>query len=342
MFKKYFITTMSLILLTHSMQALATNQDYQIDEYLMNPMSKYMTKDQFKDFITETSQQDRKNQLVEGKVITINTRDSESCEAVRREFNLNYEVCNQDINNPLVSVVIMRNSDDRKDFERKIDFSRLGDKEKVALDSLKTMGLIGGAAFGLIYAMPESVSKWDKSKGFTHLASQYKDRVKAGPIMDKDDWAINYIGHPVSGAYYYTMVRHQGFSKLESAAFSFFMSTFFWEYGIESIAEVPSIQDLILTPLLGSILGEVFYNWANIIEDNNGKLFGSTRLGATATLLMNPAGAAQKKINSLLKHSFIKKSELSIVNKSPYANSSPLYNHNPPERYIGLQLKMTF
>ncbi|MFZ2890098.1 DUF3943 domain-containing protein, partial [Sulfuricurvum sp.] len=52
------------------------------------------------------------------------------------------------------------------------------------------------------------------------------------------------------------MARNDGLSIGESAAFSTLMSTFFWEYGYEAFAEVPSIQDLIFTPLVGSLFGE--------------------------------------------------------------------------------------
>ena len=58
--------------------------------------------------------------------------------------------------------------------------------------------------------------------------------------------------------------------------------------GIEALAERPSIQDLIVTPVFGSILGEGFYLAKRSILDNNGELWGSTAMGTTALFIMDP------------------------------------------------------
>ena len=75
------------------------------------------------------------------------------------------------------------------------------------------------------------------------------------PIWDKDDWAFNYVGHPIAGSYYYNSVRSQNATWLESFLFATFQSCV-WEYVIEGLAERPSIQDLIVTPIGGVIIGE--------------------------------------------------------------------------------------
>ncbi len=321
-------------------------KEYKVTEYDMSPLARYMTREQYNDFKKNGfNNGDRpQTEMLEGRVITINTKDTEGCLEAKKLFNLGPEVCTYDAENPLVSVVVMRHDDNRDSFERKIDFSNMSEKQKIALTSLLDFGVMGVGTMGLIYALPESISKWDKSRGFAALAGQYKDRIKAGPVIDKDDWAVNYIGHPLSGAFYYTMVRHQGFTALESAAFSFCMSTFFWEYGLEAFAEIPSIQDLILTPLIGSLIGEVFYSWGNAIERNDGKLLGSKGLGKTATVLMNPAGALAKKINHIAKYKLIKDAELSFVTKNPM-NNSPIFGNEingEDKKYMGLQLKFKF
>ena len=100
-------------------------------------------------------------------------------------------------------------------------------------------------AFGVLYAMPESVTNWDKEamkeNGITY---KWKQNVKAGPVWDDDDWVLNWITHPYSGGVYYMTARSSGFNMFESFLYSAFMSTFFWEYGIEAFAEIPSKQDL--------------------------------------------------------------------------------------------------
>jgi len=61
-------------------------------------------------------------------------------------------------------------------------------------------------------------------------------------------------GIPISARYSISQ-RNYGESPLRSFLFSTIMSTGF-EYFIESWSEQPSINDLILTPVVGSILGE--------------------------------------------------------------------------------------
>ncbi len=313
------------------------------DDYSNSPLSGVLSREMYAQFKEDIKTKDNSTEIIEGQVITLNTKDREGCEAARIEFELGEDVCVYKSESPLVSVVVMKKLEDREYFEKKIDFSKLSQKEKTLLKSVADFGVIGAGALGLIYAMPESVSKWDKSIGFAGMAKKYKDRVKAGPVWDHDNPYYNYIGHPISGAAYYTMVRHQGFSALESATFSFFMSTFFWEYGIEAVAEIPSIQDLIITPLVGSIMGEVFYSWSNAIELNNGKVLGSKTLGKTVSVLLDPAGALGKQINKVAKYKLIRNSELVFTNKSPFANSlNPLGVENADPSYMGLQLKFKY
>jgi hypothetical protein len=66
------------------------------------------------------------------------------------------------------------------------------------------------------------------------------------------------------------------------------MSTFFWEYGIESYAEIPSIQDLIVTPILGSVVGEAFFYTKKSIVKHNKKVLNSKFLGITSLLIIDP------------------------------------------------------
>jgi hypothetical protein len=85
--------------------------------------------------------------------------------------------------------------------------------------------------------------------------NNFKDAWTEPPVFDSDNPAINYLGHPYFGAQFYLSQRNYGESPLYSFIFSTLMSTGF-EYFIESWSEQPSINDLIVTPVLGSILGE--------------------------------------------------------------------------------------
>ena len=144
-------------------------------------------------------------------------------------------------------------------------------------------------AFGVLWVMPESTTNWDKEemkeKG---IFWKWKENVKAGPVWDEDNWVLNYITHPYCGAIYYMTARSSGFTILESFGYSAIMSTFFWEYGIEAFAEIPSIQDLIVTPVIGSVMGEGFFYAKKSILRHDKRVLKSRTLGITTLFLMDP------------------------------------------------------
>ncbi len=157
------------------------------------------------------------------------------------------------------------------------------------------------STIGLLAVMPESVSKWDMDElEEKSLQERWREHLKTKPVWDEDDWGINYIGHPVSGAIYYTLARNDGMSIFESAAYSTLMSTFFWEYGYESFAEIPSIQDLIVTPLFGSFLGEGMYVLEKRLDRNGGMVWGSRILGNVSYFFLNPMGSMANGISGIL------------------------------------------
>jgi hypothetical protein len=164
------------------------------------------------------------------------------------------------------------------------------------------MAFMHVAAAGIIFLLPESVTKWDKSDmSFSTVTDKWARNVKSGPVWDGDDWAINYIGHPYQGAAYYVVARHSGYDWKGSFLFSTILSTFMWEYGFESFAEVPSTQDLVVTPIIGSILGELLLNGEERITENRGRVLGSRLLGDISLFLINPAGSAIKALQKLTK-----------------------------------------
>jgi hypothetical protein len=144
-------------------------------------------------------------------------------------------------------------------------------------------------AFGVLWVMPESTTNWDKDEmRETGILWKWKENVKAGPVMDKDNWVLNWITHPYCGGIYYMTARSSGFTVMESFGYSAIMSTFFWEYGIEAFAEVPSIQDLIITPIVGSAMGEGFFYAKKSILKHDKKVLKSRALGITTLFLMDP------------------------------------------------------
>ncbi len=110
----------------------------------------------------------------------------------------------------------------------------------------------------ILLAMPAEVSNWDTDTKFdwTRIKNQYVSSFTRPPVLDNDMFFINYIGHPYQGAFYYNSLRSKGATITQSALFNF-SQILLWEYVWEGGMEQPSIQDLITTPIIGSILGEL-------------------------------------------------------------------------------------
>lgn len=107
---------------------------------------------------------------------------------------------------------------------------------------------------GILILLPKRITHWDDD-WIKDAMVNLKTSWTSPPIWDKDDWGLNYVGHPVAGSYYYNAMRSQNATIVQSFAFSTLQSNF-WEYVVEGIAERPSIQDLVITPIGGIILGE--------------------------------------------------------------------------------------
>ena len=147
-------------------------------------------------------------------------------------------------------------------------------------------------AIAVLYTMPTAVTNWDRSGD--HL-EKWWDNVR-NPTWDEDAFYINYILHPYWGATYYIRGRERGLSRWQSLGYSALLSTLY-EYGAEALFERPSYQDLIVTPLLGSLLGEfVFTPIRNNIKSKPGPLDGWDKF---ALILTDPLGAANDLTNRL-------------------------------------------
>ncbi|MFC0060773.1 DUF3943 domain-containing protein [Vibrio inusitatus] len=147
------------------------------------------------------------------------------------------------------------------------------------------------ATVGLMTLLPESITKWeDDDRDLSKLGEKWVDNVKAGPTWDRDEHFLNYVMHPYFGGVYYTAARHAGFNEFESFAYSFTMSTFFWEYGVEAFAEVPSWQDLFVTPVFGAVVGELMLQGEQDILASGGRVLGSETMGNISLFFLNPVG----------------------------------------------------
>jgi hypothetical protein len=184
------------------------------------------------------------------------------------------------------------------------------------------------STIGILTLMPEEITNWNTAKlEEKSLSQRWKEHVSTKPVWDDDSWVINYIGHPIAGAWYYTMARNDGMSIGESAAFSALMSTFFWEYGYEAFSEVPSIQDLIFTPLFGSFFGEGMFILEGKLDNQGGILFGSKTLGNVSYFFLDPLGNIADWMRSTLK-SFHVDTNVTMTIQTYPQHYLPLYPYN--------------
>ncbi len=154
----------------------------------------------------------------------------------------------------------------------------------------------GFGIIGIIALLPEDVSNWDKDEG---IFNKWSDNVKAGPVWDRDTGMLNFVGHPYFGGVYYQVARKSGYRQWDAFMYSAIMSTFYWEYGIESFAEIPSIQDLIITPVLGWAYGEWAFNTEMDIREDGGEVWGSSMLGSIALAVLDPVDSLSVGVNNL-------------------------------------------
>jgi uncharacterized protein DUF3943 len=162
------------------------------------------------------------------------------------------------------------------------------------------------AAVGVIYVLPESVSKWtseDKEAG----VSKWLDNIQR-PRWDSDSWFVNYVGHPYVGAMYYTRARERAFSKTGAFVFSAVASAAY-EFGVEALYERPSYQDLIVTPIAGALIGAFVFEpvRVNLLSKSDRRWYEDVTLFAT-----DPLGA----INGALERLLGIKSEVRISPRS--------------------------
>lgn len=190
------------------------------------------------------------------------------------------------------------------------------------------------AAVGALTLMPESISKWDMDAlNEQSLGDRWVENVTTKPVWDGDEWAINYIGHPIAGAAYYALARNRGLSIFESAAYSTILSTFIWEYGYESFAETPSIQDLIFTPLIGSFLGEGMHILEGKLDENEGKIWGFQGLGSLGYFWLDPMGKMARGLSDIFDVSVT----MSFENYTRYADISQLRHSNEQAQSVRFQ-----
>lgn len=154
-------------------------------------------------------------------------------------------------------------------------------------------GTLCGAFVGsliVLECLPEDATSWNRAEiQSVPLFTRWKNHViKEGPEWDHDKFYFNYLLHPYAGAVYYMAARSCGFNVWQSLLYSSLISNVGWEFGIEAFMERPSIQDLFITPLVGSAIGEGFYRLKRHIVEHGYTLGGSPVLGNIVAFLIDP------------------------------------------------------
>jgi len=113
------------------------------------------------------------------------------------------------------------------------------------------------------------------------------DNFNKGWIIDTDTYWINQFGHPYEGSAFYNAARSTGHGAYESFGFSF-LGSLMWEQFMEK--QSPSVNDQIVTPGGGSVLGEVLYRMYRLVLDSSdGRPSGWRKVGA---FLISPVAGA--------------------------------------------------
>lgn len=153
--------------------------------------------------------------------------------------------------------------------------------------------VLSGAFVGtllVLECLPEDATSWNRAeiRNVPLFKRWYNHVLVKGPEWDHDKFVFNYVLHPYAGAVYFMSARSCGFNFWQSMLYSAIISDVGWEFGIEAFVERPSYQDMVITPVVGSLIGEGFYRLKRHIVKRDYRLFGSPVVGNIVAFLIDP------------------------------------------------------
>lgn len=194
------------------------------------------------------------------------------------------------------------------------------------------------ATIGIIYAMPEGVSGWTQEQKDGYSVSIWWDNV-THPQIDSDDSYINYILHPYWGAAYFVRAKERGYNDIESFWYSVLLSSAY-EFGVEALFEEPSIQDVITTPIGGSLVGMYFINVRDNIREREIAIGHRTTKDKWLWVLTDPLGSLNRQFDKL----FGRETELHVRPYSYVRRRDPGMPFEPipwdEDRVYGLEFRL--
>lgn len=146
------------------------------------------------------------------------------------------------------------------------------------------------SSLAVLECLPEDATSWNRAelREVPVPKRWYEHVFQDGFEWDSDKPIFNLVLHPYAGAAYFMAARGCGFSFWGSLLYCTCISNIGWELGIEGVNERPSIQDLVITPLVGSAIGEGFYRLKRYLVENDYHLFGSPVTGNIVAFLIDP------------------------------------------------------
>ena len=153
--------------------------------------------------------------------------------------------------------------------------------------------VLTGAFVGTLFVLemlPEDATAWNRAsiQSVPMFKRWRRNIFYLNPEWDHDKFIFNYVLHPYAGAAYFMAARSCGFSYWGSLFYSFCISTFGWEFGIEAIMERPSYQDIVITPVVGSLFGELMYKAKRSMIARGYEVAGSRLFGRVLCFFCDP------------------------------------------------------
>jgi hypothetical protein len=220
-----------------------------------------------------------------------------------------------------------------------IRFEDPKDREGLRRDTGYFMGY-QFAAVAILYVMPENVTGWTEEDKNSYSMSKWWDNVQ-NPQVDSDDFYLNYVIHPYWGASYFVRARERGYSNTESFWYSVMLSTMF-EYGAEALAEEPSYQDLVITPVLGSLLGSWFMHvreGVRLRTDTRGYRSTSDKW---VWVLTDPLGSLNRQMDKLLGYDAELSFQPYFATRAPVENPFARPFEQDGDTVVGLNLRVNW
>lgn len=134
----------------------------------------------------------------------------------------------------------------------------LPERRRFSRAVLTTLGFIGFGIGWYYIDQRTNAQDWD----FPFAWDTFRRKLTGEYLRFEDNnFYHNAFGHVLAGAMYHNAFRSNGFTSLESFAGGV-LATLIWEYVVE-YREVASINDLIVSPIAGSALGESMH-WLSL------------------------------------------------------------------------------